>query len=207
MTVVERPGLCDDARSHHAAARKPGWAPSLCQWDCVPVCTPAPKCTHLRVYATATAILAAELELWCVSESHCQWAAAGAGRCSCRPRCQCGCQCGLLHFGVCTAGGVGSNSDYFQARGKLGWHAAIPPPPGSLSAGDCFHVVRRVRSHGPGCLLVSRCKGSRFAARGGCARSGACTQGVWHLLEIRGYAPTLSQEESFEKSSGLYVFS
>ena len=62
-------------------------------------------------------------------------------------------------------------------RGTRGW----------LSDSACLHLLHRVPSRRSSGLLVSQCQGSRFVARDGRARSGACMHGVWHVLAIHRY--------------------
>ncbi len=64
--------------------------------------------------------------------------------------------------------------------------ALTSPTRGWLSDGAFFHLLCRVPSHRSSGLLVLQCQGSRFVARGGRARSGACVHGVWHVLDIHG---------------------
>jgi len=60
------------------------------------------------------------------------------------------------------------------------------PTRGCLSDGPCVHLLCRVPSPRSSGLLVAQCQGWRFLARVGCARSGACMHGVWHVLDIHG---------------------
>jgi hypothetical protein len=80
-------------------------------------------------------------------------------------------------FGSCcrtsATRGVGSDSD-FQVWGSSDDIALTSPTRGWLSDGACVHLLCRVPSHRSSGLLVPRCQGSRFVARGGRARSGAC---------------------------------
>ena len=64
--------------------------------------------------------------------------------------------------------------------------ALTSPTRGWLSDGACVHLLCRVPSHRSSGLLVPQCQGSRFVAQGGCARSGACMHGMWHVLDIHG---------------------
>ena len=97
-------------------------------------------------------------------------AARGAGRYSRRTRYQHGCG---SYCRTSATRGVGSDSD-FQLWGKLGDILLTSPTRGELSDGACVHLLSRVPSHRSSGLLVSQCQGSRFVARGGRARSGAC---------------------------------
>jgi hypothetical protein len=80
---------------------------------------------------------------------------------------------------------VGSDSD-FQVWGSSDDIALTSPTRGWLSDCDCVHFLCRVPSHRFSGLVVAQCQGSRFVAQGGCARSGACMHGVWHVLDIHG---------------------
>ena len=64
--------------------------------------------------------------------------------------------------------------------------ALTSPTRGWLSDCACVHFLCRIPSHRSSGLLVPQCQGSRFVARGGCARSGACMHGMWHVLDIHG---------------------
>ena len=78
------------------------------------------------------------------------------------------------------------------------------PTRGWLSNGACVHLLWcRVPSHRSSGLVVPQCQGSRFVARGGRARSGACMHGVWHMLDIHGLSPNCPWKQSFEKNPGL----
>ncbi len=69
----------------------------------------------------------------------------------------------------------GSSDDITLTSRTRGW----------LSDGACVHLLWcRVPSHRSSGLVVPQCQGSRLA-RGGCARSGACMHGVWHVLDIQ----------------------
>ena len=81
--------------------------------------------------------------------------------------------------------GVGSDSD-FQVWGSSDDILLTSPTRGWLSDGACVHLLCRVPSHRSSGLLVAQCQGSRFVARGGRARSGACMHGMWHVLDIHG---------------------
>ncbi len=70
----------------------------------------------------------------------------------------------------------GSSDDIALTSRTRGW----------LSDGACVHFLCRVPSHRSSGLLVPQCQGSRFVARGGRARSGACMHGVRHALDIHG---------------------
>ncbi len=61
----------------------------------------------------------------------------------------------------------------------------------------------RAPSHRSSGLLVPQCQGSRFVAQGGCARSGACMHGVWHVLDIHGYASQTVHGNSPSKNPGV----
>ena len=100
-------------------------------------------------------------------------ATRGAGRCSVRTRYQHGCRSYWLTRATLE---VGSDSD-FQVWGSSDDIALTSPTRGTrgrLSDGACVHLLHRVPSHRSSGLLVSQCQGSRFVARGGRARSGAC---------------------------------
>ena len=81
--------------------------------------------------------------------------------------------------------GVGSDAD-FQVWGSSDDILLTSPTRGWLSDCACVHLLCRVPSHRSSGLLVAQCQGSRFVARGGRARSGACMHGMWHVLDIHG---------------------
>jgi hypothetical protein len=69
------------------------------------------------------------------------------------------------------------------------------PTRGWLSDGACLRLLRRVPSHRCSGLLVSQCQGSRFVARGGRARSGACVHTACGTCStFTGKPPKLSME-------------
>ena len=109
-------------------------------------------------------------------------ATRGAGRCSVRTRYQHGCRSYWLTRATLE---VGSDSD-FQVWGSSDDIALTSSTRGWLSDGACVHLLCRVPSHRSSGLLVPQCQGSRFVARGGRARSGACMHGEWHVLAIHG---------------------
>ena len=73
-----------------------------------------------------------------------------------------------------------------KCGGSLDDIALTSPTRGCLSDGPCVHLLCRVPSPRSSGLLVAQCQGWRFVARVGCARSGACLHGVWHVLDIHG---------------------
>ena len=80
----------------------------------------------------------------------------------------------------------GSSDDIALTSSTRGW----------LSDGACVHLLRRVPSHRSSGLLVPQCPGSRFVARGGCARSGACIvcRACGTCSTFTGKPPKLSME-------------
>ena len=117
-------------------------------------------------------------------------AARGAGRHSRRTRHGCGSYC-LTR----ATRGVGSDSD-FQVWGSSDDIALTSRTRGWLSDGACVHLLCRVPSHRSSGLLVPRCcQGSRFVARGGRARSGACMHTACGTCSTyTGKPPKLSME-------------
>ena len=109
-------------------------------------------------------------------------ATRGAGRCSRWTRDHLGCG---SYCRTSASRGVDSDSD-FQVWGSSDDIALTSPTRGWLSDGACVHLLRRVPSHRSSGLLVPQCQGSRFVARGGRARSGACMHGMWHVLDLHG---------------------
>ena len=125
-------------------------------------------------------------------------ATRGAGRCSVRTRYQHGCRSYWLTRATLE---VGSDSD-FQVWGSSDDIALTSPTRGTrgkLSDGACVHLLHRVPRHRSSGLLVSQCQGSRFVARGGRARSGACMHTAGHTAcdtcsTFTGKPPKLSME-------------
>ena len=73
--------------------------------------------------------------------------------------------------------------------------ALTSPTRGWLSDGACVHLLCRVPSHRSSGLLVPRCQGLRFVARGGRARSGACMHTACGTCSTyTGKPPKLSME-------------
>jgi hypothetical protein len=86
----------------------------------------------------------------------------------------------------------GSSDDIALTSRTRGW----------LSDGACVHLLRRVLSHRSSGLLVPQCQGSRFVARGGRARSGACMHtAVARARHSRVSLPNCPWEQSFEKKN------
>jgi hypothetical protein len=80
--------------------------------------------------------------------------------------------------------------------------ALTSPTRGWLSDGACVHLLCRVPSHRSSGLLVPQCQGSRFVARGGRARSGACMHtAVARARHSRVSLPNCPWEQSFEKKN------
>ena len=90
-----------------------------------------------------------------------------------------------------------------KCGGSLDDIALTSPTRGCLSDGACVHLLCRVPSLRSSGLLVAQCQGWRFVARVGCARSGACLHGVWHVLDIHGYASQTVHGNSPSKNPGL----
>ena len=78
--------------------------------------------------------------------------------------------------------------------------ALTSPTRGWLSDGACLRLLRRVPSHRSSGLIVSQCQGSRFVARGGRARSGACMHTACGTCStFTGKPPKLSMKTVFRR--------
>ncbi len=126
-------------------------------------------------------------------------ATRGAGRCSRWTRDHLGCG---SYCRTSATRGVGSDSD-FQVWGSSDDILLTSPTRGWLSDCACVHLLCRVPSYRFSGLVVAQCQGSRFVAQGGCARSGACMHGVWHVLDIHGQASQTVHGNSPSTDPGL----
>jgi hypothetical protein len=128
-------------------------------------------------------------------------ATRGAGRCSGRTQYQHGCRSYWLTRATRE---VGSDSD-FQVWGSSDDIALTSPTRGTrgrLSHGACVHLLHRVPSHRSSGLLLSQCQGSRFVARGGRARSGACMHTACDTCStFTGKPPHCPWKQSCEKKN------
>ena len=128
-------------------------------------------CTHTHVHTRIRASSDARLA-----------AARGSGRYSRWTRYQHGCG---SYCRTSATWGVGQ-TPISKCAGSSDDIALTSPTRGWLSDCACVHLLCRVPSHRFSGLVVAQCQGSRFVARGGRARSGACMHGVWHVLDIHG---------------------